>query len=147
MVAWSLGKYLFKTLCALATLGLLSMGLYQYISDHDKSVVHTRSFFETKDDVLPVMSMCFEQLFEDASFNNLRAKITGDMYKKFLLGEYFREDLRAINYSQVTSKISTSFPFTTLSSVRSAWRELLSRRFNVQLPQNLVTSKSLEVWP
>ena len=56
MVAGRLGKYLFKTICALATLGLLSMGLYQYILDHDKSVVHTRSFFETQDDVLPVMS-------------------------------------------------------------------------------------------
>ena len=79
MVAWSLGKYLFKTRCALATLGLLSKVLYQYILDHDKSVVHTRSFFETQDDVLPVMSMCFEQLFEDASFENFRANITGDM--------------------------------------------------------------------
>ena len=84
MVAWSLGKYLFKTLCALATLGLLSMGLYQYILDHDKSVVHTRSFFETQDDVLPVMSMCFEQLFEDPSFKNFRANTTGDIYKNFL---------------------------------------------------------------
>ena len=129
MVAWSLGKYIFKTLCALATLGLLSMGLYQYILDHDKSVVHTRSFFETQDDVLPVMSMCFEQLFEDASFNNFGANITGDMYKNFLLGEYFREDLRAINYSQVTSKISDyifaySFTYRNGTHIRGATQNI-----------------------
>ena len=129
MVARSLCKYLFKTLCALSTLGLLSMGLYQNILVHDKSVVHTRSFFETQDDVLPAMSLCFEQSFEDESFKNLRANTTGDMYKKFLLGEYFRDDLRSINYSQVTSKISDyilaySFTYRNGTHIRGATQNI-----------------------
>ena len=106
MVTWSISKYLFKSCCAAATFVLLTMGLYRYLLDNDASVVDTRYFFQTDDDMFPVMSICFEQSFDGQFSLQGGRNINISMYKQHLLGIHFDEDLNLIDYHNVTTNIS-----------------------------------------
>ena len=103
---WSAPKYLFKLCCAIATIALITRGLIDFLMDDDASVVETRSFFQTEDDKFPVMSICFEQNFRNELFGQYDKNLTGEDYRKYLLGKYHNEMFQAIYYDSVTTNLS-----------------------------------------
>ena len=100
-------KYLFKCLCIIATCLLVGMWLYRFFQDKDTSVIESRLYFETEDDLLPAMSMCFRQSFnDDTIFRQFGANISGEKYEKYLLGQYIDEEMIKVNYDNVTTNLS-----------------------------------------
>ena len=59
----------FKIVCISAVFIFTIMWIQRYQLDKDTTVVENRSFGTTEDDILPVMSMCFEQTFDDHVFS------------------------------------------------------------------------------
>ena len=99
-------KYAFKFLCVLTTLAFVGLGLSNYYLDEDISVVDAKSYFESEEDVVPVLSLCFVQTFDDALFSRFGKNITGSLYQSYLLGEYFDEEMLKINYHSVTTNVT-----------------------------------------
>ena len=80
--------------------------LYRYHLDKDVSVIEGRYYFDDPDDVFPVMSLCFEQPFNDNLFQKFGKNISGSDYQNFLLGNYFNSEMTKIDYNSVTTNIS-----------------------------------------
>ena len=106
MLDWKVIRYIFKCLCIIATWVLVVMWVKRYLVDEDTSLIATRSYFDSEDDILPVMSLCFRQSFNDKLFDKFGQNITGLNYQKYLLGEYFDTDMTKVDYNSVTTNIS-----------------------------------------
>ena len=57
-----------KVTCVSATVSLVGMWLFIYNLDKDSSVIEGKKYFGTDDDKFPVMSLCFEQFYDDIVF-------------------------------------------------------------------------------
>ena len=107
-----MGKYfviiqkLTKVICVFATVSLVGMWLFIYNLDKDSSVIENKKYFGTDDDKFPVMSLCFEQFYDDIVFQKIGENISATAYKEFLLGNYFEKRFTAIDYDNVTTNIS-----------------------------------------
>ena len=106
MFNWDVAKYLFKCLCIIATLLLVVMWIQRYLLDEDTSVIESRSYLDTEDDLIPVMSMCFKESFNDELFERFGENITGLDYEKYLLGNSFDKRMLMIDYEKVSMNIS-----------------------------------------
>ena len=76
-------KYLNKFICISVTFVFVGFWLYRYFLDKDSSVIENRHYFDDPDDVFPVMSLCFEQSFNDNLFHQFGKNISGANYKNF----------------------------------------------------------------
>ena len=99
-------KYLIKFICISVTFVFVGFWLYRYFLDKDSSVIESRYYFEDPGDVFPVMSMCFEQPFNEKLFQEFGNNISGSNYKNFLFGKYFDDEMTKINYASVTTNIT-----------------------------------------
>ena len=99
-------KLTIKLLCVAIALVLVGMWIYRYFLNIDASVVENRYYFDDKDDVFPVMSLCFKQTFDNHMLEKWSKNISGSTYKDFLLGRYFDTDLAKIDYHSVSTNIS-----------------------------------------
>ena len=98
--------YLIKTICVLVTFILVGFWLYRYILDEDSSVIENRSYFDDEDDVFPVMSLCFEQPFNDEVLKKYNVRFSADDYRNFLIGDHYDPLMTKIDYHSVTTNIS-----------------------------------------
>lgn len=98
--------YLIKTICVLVTLILVGFWLYRYILDEDSSVIENRSYFDDEDDVFPVMSLCFEQEFNDEVLKSMNARFSAVDYRNFLIGDHYDPLMTKIDYHSVTTNMS-----------------------------------------
>ena len=99
--------FIFKLLCIATTFGFIGMWLYTYSLNEDTTTIENRSYFDTSDDKLPVLSMCFEQKFnDDVFFQQKEISVTGSQYLQYLKGTYFDPSLAEIDYQSVTVNIS-----------------------------------------
>ena len=96
-------RYSFCALCASVAIGLCSYYLYKFGLDEELSVVHYTKFYETKDKVLPTVSLCFKNPFLQERLSEYRSNQTS--YSAFLAGKLFSTELLRINYSYVTTNI------------------------------------------
>ena len=103
---WHVIRYVFKCLCIVATGFLVGMWIYRYSLDEDTSVIESRLYFDSEDDLFPVMSMCFNQVFNDSLLKQYGIDSTGMEYRNFVLGQYFQEDMGKINYNLVSTNLS-----------------------------------------
>ena len=91
---------IFHGICLLFTVGMVVHWCFKYSLNEDLSSVEYKKYYDTKEDVYPVMSLCFKNSF-------LKEKLTknyGTDYAAlldFLKGEYFNEEMLRINYNDV----------------------------------------------
>ena len=103
---FNISKKITNFVCIFATLCLIGMWIFIYNLDNDSTVIERKEYFETDKDGFPVMSLCFNQFFDDRYFTKFGNNITAKSYKNFLLGNHYDEILRKINYQEVTSNLS-----------------------------------------
>ena len=103
---WSMTKWVFKIFCLILTLTLSVRGINRYLKDYDMTTIGTKQYSNNKIDMLPAISLCFHQRFEEAAFQRLGLNVTGEDYQKFLVGDHFDKTMLKIKYDDVTTNIS-----------------------------------------
>ena len=103
---WEFFNYGFKCLCILVTVVIFGTWLQRYILDEDTSVIETTSYFDTEDDILPMMSICFKQTFANVDFQKMGFNFTGMEYEKYLRGDDFNPVMEQVDYEIVSTNIS-----------------------------------------
>ena len=114
-IALSITKWVFKVICLLSTFILIVRGINRYLEDNDVTKIDTPAYTNNQIDILPAISLCFHQRFEDATFQRLGFNVTGENYGKFLVGEYFDKNMLSINYESVTTNLSDYMIFYEVS--------------------------------
>ena len=93
---------LFKGLCISATFVVSGMWINTYLLDEDISVIDNIEYFSTKEDVLPVLSLCFEQTFFERQTKSIKATNENGTQS---LGSGWTIDT-SIDYDHVTTNLS-----------------------------------------
>ena len=106
MSHWKVVYYGFKIMCVIATIALVCMWIKTYFLDTDIPTVETRSYFDTSKDVVPVISLCFEQTFDSIQLSSFATNISGSEYKYYLLGKHYDINMEKVDYDMVTTNLS-----------------------------------------
>jgi len=99
-------KFIFKSGCIIFTCLLIVQWVNRYLLDEDITIVESTSYYETEDDIFPVLTACFKQTFSDELFDRLGYNVKGSDYEMFLSGRYFDPKMIHIDYNSVTTNIS-----------------------------------------
>ena len=105
-VCFRLVQNLTKIVCISAAVLLVGMWIFIYKLDKDSITVESKEYFGADDDVFPVMSLCFNQFFDDRLFERYGGNITAEAYKSFLFGYHYDDKLTKINFHEVTTNLS-----------------------------------------
>ena len=97
-------RFIFVLLCAFAAISICVYWIYKYRLDEDLSVITYREFYEREDDVHPTVSLCLKNPFLPDRLAEYG--VNKSSYLNFLKGDYFSDQMLAINYSNVTIDIS-----------------------------------------
>ena len=118
----------FNCICILITLYLVIQWGQRYQLDEDVTVVETRSFGATEDDVFPVMSICFGHIFDDDVFSRFGVNITGRDYVDYLQGggKYFDEGLWKIDYHNITTSLLENIISYRVNYVNQTRKDVMS---------------------
>ena len=101
-----IAKWIFEAICIICTTIFIVNGINKYLEDSDVTIIETQTYKDNGVDVMPAISIGFPQDFKDAKFKKLGFNVTGQDYKKFLVGEYFDKNMLSIKYDDVTTNIS-----------------------------------------
>ena len=104
-VVFAISKWAFKMICLLSTLILIVRGINRYLEDNDVTKIDTPTYKDDDIDIFPAMSLCFDQRFEDTTFERLGFNVTGSNYVKFLIGHHFDKARLDVKYDDVTTLI------------------------------------------
>jgi hypothetical protein len=85
------------------------------INDEDLSIVDYKTFFQEKNIMLPEVSLCIENPFIEEKLEQINSTITVSKYLQFLKGEIFDEQMRDIDYDNVTVNLSDYFLHSTVT--------------------------------
>ena len=99
-------KCLVYFFCISSAIIMVGLWIHRYFLDKDMSVIEGRNYYSNPDDVFPVMSLCFNQSFENSYFKKWGSHLRGTDYIEFLFGRYFDYAMTKIDYSSVTTNIS-----------------------------------------
>ena len=99
-------RYSFKLLCVIALCPLVVMWIQRYLLNEDASTIEKRFYYDTVDDVVPVMSICFQQRFYENFPEQFGNNVTGMNYQNFLLGNYFEKSFLNFDYERATTNIT-----------------------------------------
>ena len=96
----------FNVLCWAVSITVSVYWIHQYIQNEDLSIVNNKKFYQKRDDVFPVLSLCFKNPFPETYFENMGGKINTTDYVNFLKGQYHNDQLLTIDYRNASMDIS-----------------------------------------
>lgn len=102
-------RTIFKACCSIATFVFMGMWIHRYLLDRDTTIIENQAFFETENDAMPVLSMCFEQSFDGFNFSEVGDGLSKELYVKHLAGKpmkHFDKRFTGIEYFDVSTNIS-----------------------------------------
>ena len=76
------------------------------MQDDDIPNFQSKILFEDEDDLPPVLSLCFKQIFNETKLKDYRLYISNPLYLAFLMGAYFDKNMAKIKYGDVSMDIS-----------------------------------------
>ena len=141
-MAWStscVSKCIFKFVCILATIAFVGKGIHQYLLDEDAIVIKNAFYFDTDDDVVPILSFCFKQSFDTKPFVKNGSNVTGRQYDKYLRGEYFDEAATRINYDHVSTNLSKYLISYAARYQNGSWVEGIMSTLSWKKPYPTIT--------
>ena len=95
-------SHAFYVLCILGTVALIVWCIYMYALDEDMTIIQMEKFHTKPDYIYPSISLCASNIFDESKLNDFGVNRT--LYKRFLRGEYFTEDIANIAYEDVVYK-------------------------------------------
>ena len=96
----------FHVICWTATVTVISYWIYIYGLNQDLSVVNYKKYYQSKDDVFPVLSLCLNNPFSEENVGLKSAAFNKTSYLKFLEGSYFVPEMLDINYENMSIDMS-----------------------------------------
>ena len=70
-----------------------------------RSKIKSKTYHETHDDLLLVLSLCFEAKFNETKLKEYDPNFNGTLYLRFLAGKYFKMRMSNIDYDDVSTNI------------------------------------------
>ena len=94
--------YLFRILCLVFTILMVSYWCYTYDQDDDLVTVDYKAFDNSKATVLPTVSICVDNPFPDKKLEQIDKNLNSSTYRQFLTGRVYGEMLADVDYENVT---------------------------------------------
>ena len=98
--------YLFRFLCTVFTIGMVSYWCYTYDQDDDLCTVDYKPFDNSKATVFPTVSICFDNPFVDKKLKQVDKNLNSSTYHQFLTGMIYGEMLMDVDYENATIQYS-----------------------------------------
>ena len=99
-------RLLFKGACWVAAVMMVLYWMFEFsIKDEDLSIVDYKTFYQETNIMLPEVSLCIENPFIEDKLKEINSTITISKYLQFLKGEIFDEQMKDIDYDNVTLDI------------------------------------------
>ena len=99
----------FKLVCVLIAVFLSICCFYEYFLDNDVTLVDIKRFHENDEAVYPSVMLCFYNPFLKDSLQKYSPTINTTLYKRFLVGDYWAEEMNNVDYDKVTIDINKYF--------------------------------------
>ena len=94
----------FEAVCFIGTFTMIVYWLYKYELDEDICVIKYHEYFETQNDVFPVLSMCFTDIFQEDQLS--KYDLNASTYHEILSGsKVFDNTSSQINFTEATIDI------------------------------------------
>ena len=122
-------RTLFKCLCLVTTIFMVGYWFYKFgIKDEDLCLVDYVALEKTKNNELPVVSICIKNPVLDEKLKQIHENINSSMYIAYLLGEIYDERFADIDYNNVTFNLSdyVRHSYTRLRSGRTIYTNTTS---------------------
>ena len=103
---WKTVTFIFHCACLVATFSVIVYWIYMFSLNEDISLVEYKRYYEKKDDVFPVLSLCFRNPFSPTKLE--RAGLNDTSYFKFLNGEEMSQKIKSIDFKSITMNISAN---------------------------------------
>ena len=100
---------LFKLSCVFITISLIIFAIYKYLLDKDIAVIAFTKFHEQEKDIYPSVMLCFYNPFVSKQFVKYGSTINSTVYKNFLRGEIWSQELANVDFDDVTLDIDKYF--------------------------------------
>lgn len=100
LIAFQVFNTFYTTLCVTITLGMSGFWIYKFALDENLFNVELRDYYDTKDDVYPSISMCFNNPFI-TSITNGSGMVSQSILKSYLSGDD-KFEMVNINYENLT---------------------------------------------
>ena len=97
-------KYIFRALCAFATVSLTVYCVYQYMLDEDVARIEFKEFNSGTNDIYPAVTMCFRSPLLEHELEKYGDGINVNTYSSFLIGDHWDDRMVHINYDDVSIK-------------------------------------------
>ena len=97
---------IFRLCCWIATISMICVWLFKYHLNEDLCEVDYRNYYQTKDDLAPVLSLCFNRPFSLENLKKFGTGVNESTYLKFLEGKYFDSKLLDIDFKSVMLNVS-----------------------------------------
>ena len=129
-VIWS-----YNCLCITATLGMLIYCVLQYVLNKDVSIIDFKEFREKADFIYPTITLCFPTNFLEHKLLDNEKGIDVTSYRKFLIGEYWQDNMLDVDFDNVTTRIEDYFigvSIWSFYSLDSGWVEYRFDKINAE---------------
>ena len=97
-----IGLWSFYLFCIVVTFIAIYKLTYEYTLNKDVTRVKYKQFFETEEDIVPYISLCFKNPFIDDEEMTTKYGVNSTTYLSFLKGDYYDSSLSNVNFDQIT---------------------------------------------
>ena len=109
-------RFLFKGACFATALIMVFYWIFEFaITDEDLSVVDYKNFQQEPSIFIPEVSLCVENPFIEDKLKEINSTLTVSRYLEFLKGDIFDEQMRDIDYENVTINLSNFLLHSTVT--------------------------------
>ena len=97
---------IFRVICVACTGSMIVFWIYKYSLNLDLCLVDFKAYFETEDDVYPLLSLCFREPFVIAKLKEYGPDVDSNSYLEYLKGQNFTLNSKNISYDKVTINLN-----------------------------------------
>ena len=153
---------IFRVFCLGFTASMVVRWYFKYSLNEDLSRIEYKHFYDTKEDVYPVLSLCFKNPFSKEKLTKTYG-INDSTLVDFFKGKHFNEEILRVNYNDVVFDLEDYVELywirwrngTTASFSRSdikerlfnvsysgLWREWFFNCYGMHVPMNILEEES-----
>ena len=99
---WDTFMIIYRGFFVAATGAIIGFWVYKYCLNLDLCLVDFKTYHDTREDVYPVLSMCFKHPFLNEKLSEYGKEVNVDSYLEYFKGNNFSLKSKDIDYEKVT---------------------------------------------